>query len=253
MNSLLDPASRAVPAATVVPPGVSVPQGVSESPGASAPQVVRAPTAAEFEAVMRAHNRLLFRLARSIVGNDSLAEDVVQSAYLAAYSKLHTVSDPTKLKSWLSRITVNEAIDLTRREKRTTALPEDWQDGAAERSAALTQGLVTTETPESSTARGELRVLLESAIDELPPALRSVLVLRDVEGLSASETAACLGVGEVAVRVRLFRARSRMRRWLGERFETNKHIAFEFAGERCDRIVERTLARWRATRPPAVG
>jgi len=207
------------------------------------------PTALEFEAVMRAHNRLLFRLARSIIRNDSLAEDVVQSAYLAAYSKLNTVSDPTKLRSWLARITVNEAIDLTRREKRNAALPEGWQEDAASAavtSAPFANGFISSETPETSAARGELRQLLENAIDELPPVLRSVLVLRDVEGLSASEVAACLGLGEVAVRVRLFRARARMRKWLGDRFETGKHTAFEFAGERCDRIVARTLAQWRA-------
>ncbi len=215
-------------------------------PVVSTPLVrVDSPTPAEFEAVMRAHNRLLFRLARSIIRNDSLAEDVVQSAYLAAYSKLNTVSDPTKLRSWLARITVNEAIDLTRREKRNAALPEGWHEDAAT-AAAVHHGLAASETPETSAARGELRQLLENAIDELPPVLRSVLVLRDVEGLSASEVAACLGLGEVAVRVRLFRARARMRKWLGERFGTSKHTAFEFAGERCDRIVARTLSRWRA-------
>jgi len=207
------------------------------------PAVGRPPTAVEFEAVMRAHNRLLFRLARSIVRNDSHAEDVVQSAYLAAYSKLNTVSDPTKLRSWLSRITVNEAIDLTRREKRNAALPEGWQDGVPVPSAPpLARELISGETPETNTTRRELRQLLEDAIDELPPVLRSVLVLRDVEGLSASEVAACLGLGEVAVRVRLFRARARMRKWLGARFESHAHIAFEFAGERCDRIVARTLS-----------
>lgn len=210
---------------------------------------------------MRAHNRLLFRLARSIVRNDTWAEDVVQSAYLAAYSKLNTVTDPNKLRSWLARITVNEAIDMTRREKRNAPLPDEWHGGTSRHGSASTHGsdasgprashpdefsggLANGETPESITARNELRGLLEGAIDELPPVLRSVLVLRDVEGLSASETAACLGVQEVAVRVRLFRARSRMKKWLGSRFDEGKHTAFEFAGERCDRIVARTLARW---------
>lgn len=239
MNSLFDAAARA----ETRPNATST--AVPASERREAAPLPRAPTAAEFEAVMRAHNRLLFRLARSIVGNDSAAEDVVQNAYLAAYSKLNTVSDPNKLKSWLCRITVNEAIDLTRRERRSAQLPEGWQEGVSDGAAALASGLVTNETPEAVTARGELRQLLESAIDELPPALRSVLVLRDVEGLSASETAACLGLGEVAVRVRLFRARARMRKWLGARFESNKQVAFEFAGERCDRIVQETLARWR--------
>lgn len=221
------------------------------SPAVSAPLAAAPPpTAAEFEAVMRAHNRLLFRLARSIVRNDFHAEDVLQSAYLAAYSKLNTVSDPTKLRSWLARITVNEAIDLTRREKRSSALPDDWQDEAPDPSAThLASGLVTSETPETHTTRSELRQLLENAIDELPPLLRSVLVLRDVEGLSASEVASCLGLGEVAVRVRLFRARARMRKLLSAHFEANRHTVFEFAGERCDRIVARTLAEWRAMEP----
>src|SRR4029077_1324706 len=91
--------------------------------------------------------------------------------------------------------------------------------------------------PERQAARCELGGLLESSIDELPHAHRTVFVLREVEGLSTAETAECLGISEELVKVRLHRAKSRLREHVFARVGKAATEAFEFHASRCDRVV----------------
>lgn len=84
---------------------------------------------------------------------------------------------------------------------------------------------------------------LEAKIDALPEALRIVFVLRAVEGLSPEETALVLGIPEPTVRTRFFRARSQLRVALSQEIDLAAADAFAFAGERCERIVARVMAR----------
>jgi len=95
----------------------------------------------------------------------------------------------------------------------------------------------------------EIRSMLESAINSLPEDYRTVLILRDVEGLSASETAECLNVDEEKVRMRLFRARKMLGRRLFERMGNVAPVAFHFLGARCDRVVGSVLNRIRSSNP----
>src|SRR5690606_39585295 len=95
-------------------------------------------------------------------------------------------------------------------------------------------------------AKREMLQIIERASDELPDTLRTVFMLRDVQELSGAETADCLGIAEGAVRVRLTRARALMRSHLGRHVEEFYRASFEFAGERCDRIVRKTLEALRA-------
>jgi RNA polymerase sigma-70 factor (ECF subfamily) len=99
------------------------------------------------------------------------------------------------------------------------------------------------ENPERQAFSGELRGLLEWAIDTLPDGMREVFVLREVEGLSTSETAASLGVSEDVVKTRLSRGRAALRRVLVERTGATAREAFRFYAPRCDRVVARVLAR----------
>ncbi|HEY2974593.1 MAG TPA: sigma-70 family RNA polymerase sigma factor [Pyrinomonadaceae bacterium] len=103
--------------------------------------------------------------------------------------------------------------------------------------------------PEGQVFGRAIRSMLESAVDSLPEDYRTVLILRDVEGLSASETAECLNVGEEKVRMRLFRARKMLRRRLFDRIGNVAPVAFQFLGAPCDRVVERVLNRIRSCSP----
>ena len=101
--------------------------------------------------------------------------------------------------------------------------------------------------------REDLRRLIEQAIDELPAPCRSVFMLRAVEGLSVDETAASLGISEANTKIRMLRARARLRESLGQRLGPLLENVFAFDGQRCDRIVSHVCAalglphrrRWR--------
>jgi RNA polymerase sigma-70 factor (ECF subfamily) len=200
-----------------------------------------------FESLMRQHNRMLYRLARSILRNEADAEDAVQEAYLAAYRNITAFRGGAKLSTWLARIVINEAYGRLRKQKRMgLVVPFATHDTGEHRVEESTMADTITEPPERAAMRGEFRRLLESKIDALPAQFRTVFILRDVEEMSVAEAAECLDVPPATVRTRAFRARALLREALARDIDLATVDAFEFAGDRCDRIVAQVLARWRA-------
>jgi RNA polymerase sigma-70 factor (ECF subfamily) len=185
------------------------------------------------EALMRRHNRTLYRTARAILRDDAEAEDAVQEAYLQAYRALDSFRGESKFSTWLVRIAANEALMRRRRSVRAAeVVPLD--------------GTIEVEgTIESGEEQGDhmLRRLLEKRIDALPDGYRSVFVLRALEELTVEETSAALGIPEPTVRTRYFRARGLLRESLARDVDRTLEDAFAFAGERCDRIVARVMER----------
>ena len=207
--------------------------------------------AGAFEAIMRRHNRLLFRTARAILKIDQEAEDALQEAYLRAWKALATFRADAKLSTWLVRIVANEALGRLRR-KQADIIPLDAAMAAPDPhiQAALTGA--ADERPDGFAMRAQLRQLLEARIDLLPDAFRTVFMLRAVEELSVEEVAEVLGIPEATVRTRFFRARSLLREGLASAIDVTLADAFAFDGARCDRIVAGVLQRARGeglTRP----
>ncbi len=203
-----------------------------------------------FEIVMRRYNQRLFRVVRGIIRDDSEAEDVVQEAYVNAYSHLRQFAGRAKFSTWLTRIAINEALARARRDARLEQLdPADRGSGDRRDGENHMDRLKSPEPdPERQAVNGELRQALESAIDTLPPAYRSVFVMREVEELNTAETAECLDLTEEAVKVRLHRARAMLRHALMEAAGQVAPQAFRFDGARCDRIVRRVMERIGRTR-----
>ena len=195
------------------------------------------------EPLMRRHNQMLYRLARSILKNDAEAEDAVQEAYVSAFRHFDRFRGDSALSTWLARIVVNEAYGRLRKQKRdaTVVLFDAYQREGEPTGEHMPDEM--TELPETAAMRSELRALLERRIDELPEQFRTVFMLREVQELSVDETAACLGLPPATVRTRAFRARALLRESLAREIDTATVNAFGFAGERCDRIVEGVLAR----------
>jgi RNA polymerase sigma-70 factor (ECF subfamily) len=193
-----------------------------------------------FETIMRRHNRLLFRAARSILKNDEEAEDTVQEAYVQAYHALASFRAEARLSTWLTRIAVNQALGRLRR-RSAAVIPLEAAMEAAHTETWMDQH--PDGQPESAAERAELRKLIEARIDKLPEAFRTVFVLRALEEMTVEETAAALGIPEETVRTRFFRARGLMREGLSRDMDMAYEDAFAFAGERCDRIVAGVLAR----------
>jgi RNA polymerase sigma-70 factor, ECF subfamily len=205
---------------------------------------VRAGDAAAFELIMRRHNRRLFRLARSVLRNAAEAEDVVQETYVRAFAKLDDFKGPDGFPAWLARIAYNEALGRARGAERVVSLHDYVSDGDGDGDARHLETMTSPHPdPERLTGYGELRRMLEDAIDALPDDFRAVFVLRAVEGMSVAETAAALSIPPETVKTRLHRARRRLQEALGARFEALMPAAFEFGGARCDRIVAAVLAR----------
>jgi RNA polymerase sigma-70 factor (ECF subfamily) len=207
-------------------------------------QRILAQDAAAFELMMRRHNRLLYRTARSILRDDHEAEDCVQEAYLQAFRSIGSFRSESRLSTWLVRIVLNQAFERLRRHKRehgTVALDNVVHLEAHVEAANPNPG--AAERPDMAASRSELRKLLENRIDRLPEAFRSVFILRALEELSVEETAECLGIPEATVRTRFFRARSQLREALARDVDLATEEAFGFDGERCDRIVANVLSR----------
>ena len=199
---------------------------------------VKAGEGALFELLMRRYNQRLYRVARSIVKDEAEAEDVMQQAYVNAYTHLAQFAERAQFSTWLTRITVYEALGRTRRRGRLTEI--DAMPDHAEAQAVLTS---KDPDPEQEALTGELRAALEASLDSIPEIYRTVFVLREVEGLSTAEAAACLETSEDVVKTRLHRARALLQQELMARAGSGAREAFTFHARRCDRVVEAVIAQ----------
>jgi len=199
----------------------------------------RAANDGAFESLMRRYNRRLFRVARSILREDAAAQDAVQEAYIRAFTHLESYEPTGSFGAWLTRICVNEALMLRRRQRPEVSM-EDIDEAAL-------HALQLPDTDEPATMSladaGQLRRVLEQAVDTLPEVFRIVFVMRAIEQLSVSETASSLGINESTVKTRLHRANRRLRADLSRRLRLEQLHLFEFLGDRCDQVVAYVLAR----------
>jgi RNA polymerase sigma-70 factor (ECF subfamily) len=199
---------------------------------------------AAFTLIMRRHNRLLFRTARSILKSDAEAEDAVQDAYLRAWRAFDSFRGEARLSTWLARIVINESLARLRRDRSATVVQLDTAfEAMSDHVLEEPMDDDADRQPEGMAMRAELRRVIEAAIDRLPEAFRSVFILRAVEEMSVEEVAAVLDLPEITVRTRLFRARGLMRAQLAQHMDLALSDVFAFDGRRCDRIVERVLER----------
>jgi RNA polymerase sigma-70 factor (ECF subfamily) len=197
-----------------------------------------------FEILMRRHNERLYRAARAILKDEAEAEDVMQQAYVNAYAHLRQFDGRSAFATWLTRIAVNEAISRARRRARYQVLGDDEVQ-----IFPTVSPMRTTPDPEKQAFTHEMRLVLEAAVDALPDGYREVFMLREVEGLSTSETAQSLDVSESVVKTRLLRARAALRRDLTDRVGAAAATSFAFLRPRCDRVVAAVLEQIGADAP----
>ncbi len=186
-----------------------------------------------FELIMRRHNQRIYRTVRAIVRDESEAEDVMQQAYINAYTHLGQFEERASFSTWLTRIAINEAFARVR--PRPLRIADDMDDTAMEQIQS------SEPDPEQQLASAELRALVESEIAALPESYRIVLMLREVEGLDTREVAECLGVSEDVVKTRLYRAREILRDNVYRRAGMTFESLFTFGHSRCDRIVAHVM------------
>jgi len=191
--------------------------------------------------LVQQYNRTLWRIARGILRDDGEAEEAVQDAYLRAFSRIGNFRGDSSLGTWLARITINEALRRLHRRRETADL------------AGLVDGVdadhcggplaPTTPTPEQATARGEVRRMVERAVDALPTPYRLAFMMRMLEHMSIEETAAALHIPAATVKTRLHRANQQLRESLGAELAAALEGAFPFAGVRCEHLTHAVMAR----------
>ena len=177
----------------------------------------------------------LYRSGLRVTGNVHDAEDVRQETLLKALSRFDqfvgTQSETRDdLHAWVSRIATNASIDVIRRRREGKTFSLDQSSGAAEESMAA-QLPSRHANPEQGFLRHETKRLLAAAITELPPDLRQVCLLLDVLHYSTQEVAQRLGISNLAVRLRLFRAHRRLREKLHEKFRPSRRGLVEARGQ----------------------
>ena len=196
-----------------------------------------------FRGLMRRYNRLLYRTARSILKDETEAEDALQNAYLLVYRGIGKFRGDAGLSTWLVRIVMNEALGCLRKRTRLGQVVnlEGSELDAVVEAEAVASG-ERSERPEDALMRADSQQLIQAKVDELPLAFRAVFVLRALEELSVAETAEALQIPEATVRTRFFRARAMLRESLSGDVDGAVHVAFPFAGARCNGIVARVMA-----------
>jgi RNA polymerase sigma-70 factor (ECF subfamily) len=181
-------------------------------------QAAKAGDVGAFENLVRRYDRNVFRIAQHITQNREDAEDVVQDAFLKAYSNLNQFQGQSKFYTCLVRIAVNEALMKLRRRRpeRMVSLDEDVK---TEEDSVPREVADWSPNPEQQYNQAELRDILTRTVQGLPASFRTVFVLRDVEGLSTEETAEALDLSIPAVKSRLLRARLQLRERLSRYFQ----------------------------------
>jgi RNA polymerase sigma-70 factor, ECF subfamily len=193
-------------------------QGPTKLPDLLLLERARSRDTGAWEAIMQRYNQRLFRIARSILPSAEAAADTVAQSYLHAFADLEHCEPDSKLGAWLARITFTQALKC-RHDAAAQAAPAREENGKA--------------VPEA----------LERAIDALPEVFRTVFVLRVLEGISGTETAACLGVNETTVRTRLYRAHRRLPAEIAAQVPPERSAIFGLSDGHSAWIIGQVFAR----------
>jgi RNA polymerase sigma-70 factor (ECF subfamily) len=191
--------------------------------------------------LVTANNQRLFRTAWSILKNRQEAEDVLQSAYASALRAIGSFEARSTLTTWLTRITINEALARRRvQQRRRKHLEAEGVQVLETYREQLAKGSQAP-SPEAEAAREQLRSILERAIGDLPESFRTVFVLHEIEGVSVEDTAYTLDIPTGTVKTRLMRARKKLQQALAPEVRSALTGTFPFAGVDCARLTEQVM------------
>jgi RNA polymerase sigma factor (sigma-70 family) len=187
-----------------------------------------------YSLVMRKHNQRLYRIAISIINNESEVEDVMQVTYIKAYENLDKFKFQSSFSTWIARILINESLQhLKKREQVSRTQRENFFQPYFERSIV--------QTPLMKVINSELKTILELSIRKLPEKYRIIFVMRELENMSVSETMECLGITEANVKIRLNRAKVILRDKLKSYIKEDEPL--QFYKPRCNRIVNYVMEK----------
>ncbi len=178
---------------------------------------------AAFAEFFEAYSDRVYRLAMGLLKQPDDAEEVVQATFLSAFEALDRFEPHAKISTWLYRIAYNHALMLVRRRHGGLTLPEEDEDAPL----FPVQLVDWSQLPDQQVLSAEAHEVLRAAINELPLGLRAAFVLRDLEGLSTAECAHIQELTEAACKVRLHRARLRLREQVSTYFSERSRTPAE--------------------------
>jgi RNA polymerase sigma factor (sigma-70 family) len=186
-----------------------------------------------YEVIVRRHNTKLYRVAKGILHDEDEIQDAMQDTYLKAFEKLSQFKGKASFSTWLTRILMNTAFARFNEQKKLHA---SEIDDITDESLLVDEAPSVDASPQLS---ANLKSALESAINSLPSTYRSVFMLREVEHMSVADTAYCLEISEVNVKVRLHRSKEMLKKILRQGF--GDIDLFEFGGKRCDAFTRKLM------------
>ena len=197
----------------ITPPGPPPSAGEKPGPATAAEDLalIQRAVAGESEAQTRlftTHTPQLYRIALNVLRNKEDAEDAVQDTWHRAYSRLHTFEGRSSISTWLTRIAINSALMIRRRNKRLFEI--SLHETPDKEEGSLPHPVDDGPTPEESCRHAELRHLLTQQINQLPSLIRTAFLLRHVDELTTRESIKLLGISNSALKSRLQRARRRL-------------------------------------------
>jgi RNA polymerase sigma factor (sigma-70 family) len=187
-----------------------------------------------YEMLIRKYNLRLYRISLSIVNDDSVVEDIMQTAYINAYLNLGGFKNKSSFSTWLTKILINESLLYKKRKERLEQILTENQ-----------QTDFHSETPLKTLMNSELKTILKKTIASLPEKYRLVFVMREIEEMSIDETMATLNLTESTVKVRLNRAKEMLRNSLSSYYKSLEPD--DFHRSRCDRVTNYVMTQVKNT------
>ena len=173
-----------------------------------------------FEALVRSHERRVFRVTLAVLGNAEDAEDAMQDTFIKAFRHLSQFRRESRFTTWLTRIAVNEAIQKRQARGNWVSLDESRESLDQSKAQVTPRRFESWRAdPEELFGKQELRGIIEAAIQSLPAIYREAFILRDVEEMSAEEVAQAIGITVAAAKSRILRARLMVREALAASLE----------------------------------
>lgn len=184
-----------------------------------------------YSIIVRRYNQRLYRVAMSIINDDSEVEDVMQVAYINAYENLGKFAFKASFSTWLTRILINECLLRLKKRGKSINMNDVTMDNEIYQKHSI-----EVQTPVAKMLNSELKYALDKAIRQLPEKYRTVFIMREIEDMNVAETQACLDISEVNVKVRLNRAKSLLKESLSVFYKREDILHFHLS--RCDRVIE---------------
>jgi len=168
------------------------------------------------EEIVRRYSNKVYNLAYHLTRDNSAAEEIMQDVFLTVIAKINTLTNDAFFSTWLYRVTTNASYGFLRKEKKFTEQTVSEED--VDQEYAIDYVYDWSTLPDDILLSEESRKILQDSIDALPEAMRTVVIMKDVEGFSNEEIAQTMGLSVPAVKSRLHRGRLILRNELADYF-----------------------------------